>query len=302
MLTGWIVYNGHLLGNKFLDYANWIRDVAAKRELNMEVYPNHHLLSMLTTQESGILNQDTLPDFVVFGDKDILLARQFEQLGIPVFNSSFAIEACDHKGFMYQLLAKHHIPIPKTILGPKIFQGTNQIDTESFKNVSEHIGFPMILKEAYGSFGEQVYLIKDQNEMISKLQDIQGKPFLFQEFISSSYGRDVRMNVVGDRVVTSMLRYADHDFRANVSAGGHMKPYSPTEQEISLAVKASKAIGADFAGVDLLFGPDNEPIVCEINGNAHIRNIYNCTGVNVADDMIDYIIQWFVRKEANKHE
>ncbi|KGX88054.1 ATP-grasp domain-containing protein [Pontibacillus marinus] len=297
MLTGWIVYNGHLPGDKFLDYAKWIRDAASRKEMEMDVYPNHHLLSLLGTGKSDIVEKDILPDFVVFGDKDILLARQFEQMGVPVFNSSFAIEACDHKGLMYQLLAQHSIPIPKTILGPKIFPGTKEIDAESFQNVCEQIGFPLIIKEAYGSFGEQVYLINSQEEMFDKLKEIQGKPFLFQEFISSSYGRDVRLNVVGNQVVTSMLRYADDDFRANVSAGGHMKPYEPSKQEKDLAIKASQAIGADFAGVDLLFGPNDEPIVCEINGNAHIRNIYNCTGVNVADDMINYIIEWFARKE-----
>lgn len=296
MLTGWIIYNGHLPGDKFLDYANWVRHAAKKQNINMEVYPNHYLLPFLGTEDNGLLHTKVLPDFVVFGDKDILLARQFEQLGIPVFNSSFAIEACDHKGLMYQLLAQHNIPIPKTILGPKIFPNTRDIDVTRFQHVIKQLGSPFILKEAYGSFGEQVYLIQHEEEMVVKLQEIQGKPFLFQEFISSSYGRDIRLNVVGDRVVTSMLRHAEDDFRANVSAGGHMQPYTPTQEEEQLAVSASNAIGADFSGVDLLFGPDNKPIVCEVNGNAHIRNIYNCTGVNVADDMINYIIDWFNRK------
>lgn len=296
MLNGWIVYNGHLPGDKFLDYANLVRDAANKLGVNMDVYPNHHLLSSLSTKGNGILKKDDLPDFVIFGDKDILLARQFEQLGIPVFNSSFAIEACDHKGLMYQLLAQYNIPIPETIVGPKIYPGTKEIDEASFQHVIQQLGFPMIIKEAYGSFGEQVYLIHNEEEMIAKLHEVQGKPFLFQEFISTSYGRDVRLNVVGDRVVTSMLRYAKDDFRANVSAGGSMKPYTPSEEEKDLAIQASRAIGADFSGVDLLFGPDDQPIVCEINGNAHIRNIYNCTGVNVADDMISYIIDHFKRK------
>ena len=302
MLNGWIVYNGHLPGDKFLDYANLVSDAASKKGMSIEVYPNHHLLSSLSTQGNSILNKEHSPDFVVFGDKDILLARQFEQLGIPVFNSSFAIEACDHKGLMYQLLAKQNIPIPETILGPKIYPGTKEIDTASFQHVSKKLGFPMIIKEAYGSFGEQVYLVHNEKDMMEKLQEVQGKPFLFQEFISSSYGRDVRLNVVGDRVVTAMLRSAEDDFRANVSAGGSMEPYTPSEKEINLAIRASQSIGADFAGVDLLFGPDDTPIVCEINGNAHIRNIYNCTGVNVADDMASYIIEWFERKESSTNE
>src|SRR5699024_10382671 len=109
--------------------------------------------------------------------------------------------------------------------------------------------------------------------------------------ISSSYGKDMRLQVVGDQVVASMLRRSSNDFRANVTAGGSMEPYNPTNIEQELAIAATKAIGADFAGVDLLFGPNGYPIISEVNSNAHIRNLFDCTNINVADFIIDYIIQ-----------
>lgn len=68
-----------------------------------------------------------------------------------------------------------------------------------------------------------------------------------------------------------------------------MLPFPLNENTEKLAVAAAKAIGADFAGVDLLFGRDSELLICEINANAHIRNLYECTGVNAADYMITYI-------------
>ena len=68
-----------------------------------------------------------------------------------------------------------------------------------------------------------------------------------------------------------------------------MKKYEPSEDEINMAVEACKHIGLDFAGVDILFGENNEPILCEINSNAHFINIYNCTGINVADEIMKYI-------------
>ena len=46
----------------------------------------------------------------------------------------------------------------------------------------------------------------------------------------------------------------------------------------------------DFAGVDILFGENDEPILCEVNSNAHFKNILDCTGVNVAQCILDYII------------
>src|SRR5699024_7806278 len=109
--------------------------------------------------------------------------------------------------------------------------------------------------------------------------------------ITRSYGKDIRLHVVGERVVASMLRLAQNDFRANVSAGGLMEPYEPNEEEYAIAVAATKAVKADFAGVDLLFRPDHTPIICEVNSNAHIRNMYESTHINVADFIIDYIIK-----------
>ena len=87
-----------------------------------------------------------------------------------------------------------------------------------------------------------------------------------------------------------MYRYSDQgDFRANLSIGGKMQKYQPTPEQCELALRCCRVIGLDFAGVDLLFGDDDKPIVCEINSNAHFKNIFDCTGVNAAVEIITYI-------------
>ena len=77
-----------------------------------------------------------------------------------------------------------------------------------------------MVKEAYGSFGEQVYLAKDIVELNRIVDEIGYKDFLLQEFISSSRGRDIRINVVGNKAIVSMLRENNNDFRSNISSGG----------------------------------------------------------------------------------
>ena len=72
--------------------------------------------------------------------------------------------------------------------------------------------------------------------------------------------------------------------------GGQGSPYTPTEAEKNLAIKAASILGVDFAGVDLLFGEDG-PLLCEVNSNSHLLNIYHCTGINIADAMFDYMIK-----------
>jgi ribosomal protein S6--L-glutamate ligase/gamma-F420-2:alpha-L-glutamate ligase len=296
---GWIIYNGHLPGNKFLDFAEWIRDAAARKNSETVIHKNNELLSLLSGNELDLLQMDrqTLPAYVVFTDKDIYLAKQLELLGARVFNCAEAIAVSDDKILTYQQLAKHHIPMPKTIVAPKTFAKNAVHDAAYIQLAIDTFGFPMIVKEAFGSFGEQVYLIENKAELLAKVNDIQGKAFLFQEFITSSYGRDIRLHVVGDHVVAAMERQSAGDFRANITAGGTMSAYTPTDLETKLAITATQAIGADFAGVDLLYGPKGTPLVCEVNSNAHIRNMYDCTNINVADFMVDYILQ-VLKEEA----
>ncbi|MHA6252113.1 ATP-grasp domain-containing protein [Oceanobacillus sp. CAU 1775] len=286
---GWIIYNGNLPGDKFLDFAEMLQEAGENHGSKVQIIKNNELLSLLSTNSLGLLPEVTLPDYVVFTDKDIYLARQLEYLGIPVFNQSEAIAISDDKIATYQQLSKLNLPIPKTIIAPKIF-----IEGTFSKDIIEHaiieIGFPMVIKEAFGSFGEQVYLVETKNELQKIIDKIGNKPFVFQEFIATSYGVDIRLQVVGDEVVASMKRKSKNDFRANITAGGTMESYTPSIEEKELAVKATKAIGADFAGVDLLYGENNQPVICEINSNAHIRNLYECTGVNAANHIIKYIL------------
>ena len=120
---------------------------------------------------------------------------------------------------------------------------------------------------------------------------------LFQRFLSESAGRDIRLQVVGDQVIASMYRYStDGDFRANITNGGSMKRYEPSPEEISLALRSTRALGLDFAGVDLLFGADG-PVVCEVNSNAPFKNIYDCTGVNAADAIIAHISSTLITRK-----
>ncbi|MFS0561876.1 RimK family alpha-L-glutamate ligase [Terribacillus sp. 179-K 1B1 HS] len=286
---GWVIYNGHLGGKKFLDFAEWIQRAAHAKGMEMKITKNNALLAMVGTDSSILIKEKELPDFVVFSDKDIPLAQQLEAMGVPLFNSSKSIAVCDNKILMYQALSEAGIRIPKTIIAPKIFPGTLPIQLETFDPAISELGFPMIVKEAFGSFGEQVYLVHNKEQLHRKITEIGTEPFVLQEYIQSSHGRDIRINVVGGKVVASMIRTSETDFRANVSRGGHMQQYTPTVKESELAIEAAAAVETDFAGVDLLFGPKGEPLVCEVNSNAHIRSIYDCTGVDVSVSIISYI-------------
>lgn len=287
--TGWIIYNGNLPGNKFLDYAEMLQAAANKLQSNAHLFKNNELMSVLSTSTLDLLSIDKKPDYVVFTDKDIYLARQLEYLNIPVFNSAHAIATSDDKIATYQELARKKLPIPKTIIAPKIFIEGSFPDFLIDQTIKE-LGLPLVIKEAFGSFGEQVYLVHTREELVEIIQTIGNKPFVFQEFISTSYGVDIRLQVVGNEVVAGMQRKSLDDFRANITAGGTMQPYEATQEEKKIAIEATKAIGANFAGVDLLFGKHG-PLICEVNSNAHIRNLLDCTKINAADFIMSFIMK-----------
>ncbi|MFS0751302.1 RimK family alpha-L-glutamate ligase [Oceanobacillus sp. 1P07AA] len=288
--TGWIIVNGNLTTNKFIDYAEMIQSAAQKRHMDVSIIKNNEILLDLSDRHPLGLHRQTytLPDFVFFIDKDIYLAKYLEQLGIPVFNSSATIEMSDDKIQTYQKLTDIGIPIPHTIIAPKIYS-TGILSDDYLQSIIHKLGLPLIVKEAFGSFGEQVYLVHEFKELKKLTNQLQGKPYLFQSYISSSHGRDLRLQVVGDKIIAGMERNNDQDFRANITNGGNMKPFTPDQKATNIAIAAAQAINADFAGVDLLFGQEDSYLVCEINANAHIRNLTECTSVDIADEMITYI-------------
>ena len=284
MQTCWIVYNGSLTDEKFIDQALLLQEAALKQGIQATLIKNYELLMDVQ------LGLNTRPDFVIFLDKDILLAKFLKNEGIPVFNDPDIIEICDNKARQYMLLAKAQVPMPRTIIAPKVYIDFTIQHTGYYEQVLETIKLPMIIKEAHGSFGFKVYLIETKEQFFEKVEELNGKEYVFQEFIENSRGRDIRVNVVGGQVIACMHRHSETDFRANITNGGTASQIELTERQKEVAILAAHSLNAEFAGVDLLFGEDEEPLVCEVNGVAHIRNIYNVTGINVGDAMISYAL------------
>lgn len=285
MTTCWIIYNGGMTWDKFIDQANLMAEAVQKYDVEPLVLKNCDVLMNL---QSSLMDK---PDFAIFFDKDAYLALYLKQQGIPVFNDPEVIEICDNKVKQYLQLARQNIPIPKTIVAPKVYKNFSIKHTNYYEKVLKELNLPLIIKEAHGSFGMNVYLIETAEQFYEKVDQLSGIDYVFQQFIETSRGRDIRVNVVGNEVVAAMYRHSDTDFRANITNGGSAQPIELTEEQKNIAIQAAKALGAEYAGVDLLFGEDDKPIVCEVNAAAHIRNIYNVTGINVGEKLTEYILR-----------
>ncbi|MDQ2087013.1 RimK family alpha-L-glutamate ligase [Herbivorax sp. ANBcel31] len=293
-MTGWLVVNHFIKSDKFLEIFEWLQNATKKKNINLIKKTNVELMCGLYENYDSY-DCSYRPDFILFWDKDIRLARFLEEKGFRLFNSASAIEMCDDKSLTYINLLKSGIKMPQTIIGPKIFRSIDYKNEEFIDRIIKKLGFPLIVKECFGSFGLQVYMAENKDKLINLLKILDTKPILFQKFINSSTGRDIRIHIVGGKMVAAMYRFNENDFRANITNGGKMKKYIPDNAQVELAVKVCNNLKLDFAGVDILIGEKNEPILCEVNSNAHFKNIFDCTGINVAEHIIKHIeekISW----------
>lgn len=309
---GLLVTNTFLKSHKFVEHYEWLKEAAKQYHIALSLLDNVGLLYTVGEMDGEAGGQQSLEriaeeyDFILYWDKDIpqgrLLQAICKEKGVPVYNKIEAVAACDNKFETYYQIwewnrrngAKKQIQIIPTIAAPMTYDniGYNRLDFVG--QVIDSLGLPLVIKECYGSFGMQVYLAERKEDVLDYTKKLAGKPFLYQKYLEKSRGRDVRLQVVGDKVVASMYRFSETgDFRANITNGGSMKAYVPSKRECDLAVQAVRVLGLDFAGVDLLFseGESGEAdVVCEVNSNAHFKNIFTCTGVNVAECIMEYIV------------
>lgn len=284
-MKGWLIVNNYLDGKKYQDIYHLLLDAAKNKNMALELKKTGDIFCSL---DDDFLSYN-LPDFVIFWDKDIFLAKRLEALNVPCFNCAQGIYLSDNKAETMRKLITCNIRVPKTFVAPKTFENINYSNLNFYDYVVERLDFPFVIKEAYGSFGKQVYLVDTYQKGLSIIEKMGYKEFIIQEFISSSYGKDTRVNVVGGRVHSAILRKNDHDFRSNISNGGKMYKTKLSLLQEEVAINACKALGLDFGGVDLLEGANQEVIVCEVNSNPHFKSTLECTNLNLGQAIIDYI-------------
>jgi RimK family alpha-L-glutamate ligase len=230
-----------------------------------------------------------LPDVVLArtgsstGYYNLSVLRQFERLNVPTLPNSNSIEAAKDKMYAMQIFGQAGLPIPKTMLTR--FPSNSDL-------VEKQVGFPCVMKVVTGSHGAGVYLcenakqFEDLSELISSI-DFKSS-MIVQEYIDQSKGRDIRVIVVGGRVIGAMQRKSvDGSFKANISRGGVGEGIEVDDQMELLAIQVAKVLDLDIAGVDLLFHEDGYKI-CEANSAPGFKGFEEALEINVPQKIFDY--------------
>ena len=231
------------------------------------------------------------PDFIICrtgAETDyftLALLRHFERRSVRLVNGPAAIERVADKLHSLQLLIRAGLPIPRTILG------TFPMDIGL---VERELGFPVIVKTLKGTRGAGVLKCEDRSQfedLAGLLESADAKAdFILQHYVRASHGRDVRVLVVGGRVIAAMERRSlTGNFKSNVSLGGVGVAYNPPPEMADLAVQAADILELDIAGIDILFDEDGYRI-CEANPAPGFQGLERASGLDVPSAMLDWIL------------
>lgn len=211
------------------------------------------------------------------------IIRQFTANNVYSTVRSDALLKARDKLSCLQYLAQKNLDVPKTVII------NNQLMIDEMLSHIE--GEQKIVKLTSGTHGLGVILTEsNQNaeSIIEAFQKVRQKS-LIQEFIKESDGSDIRLIVVGDKVVATMCRQAkEGEFRSNLHRGGSSYAVTPTEEERQVAIKASQLLGLDVAGVDMLRSARG-PLILEVNASPGLEGIEGTTGIDVAGKIMELV-------------
>ena len=281
-----IIVNGYGLASGIEHQVKRLKEEFLKRGVEVEIIKNTQVFAYIFEGNVKI----SLPkfDFVLYLDKDRYVAGLLEKAGYKLYNSIDSIIKCDDKMLTHICLADQGIKMPTTISSTLCY--TDNGNREYLKLVEEKVGLPMIVKEVYGSLGRQVYLANNHEELLEIENKLIHIPHIFQEYIASSKGKDFRIIVIGGKVVAYMKRENPNSYLSNLAMGGTSSKTDLTAEYLRVAEKCAEILGLDYCGVDILEGPNGEPIVSEVNSNAFYEGIEKTTGINVAGCYVDYLL------------
>jgi ribosomal protein S6--L-glutamate ligase len=211
------------------------------------------------------------------------ILRQLESLGVFAINGSQAVARSRDKLRAHQILTAEGVPTPKTA-----FVRHSRYVKDALASVG---GPPVIVKVIEGTQGVGVLLAESEKSALSLIETmhVMNQNILLQQFVEEAQGRDIRALVVGDRVVAAMTREAvEGEFRSNIHRGGTGKAIDLDREYEETAVLAVRALGLNFAGVDLIATKEG-PKVLEVNSSPGLEGIERVTNVDVAGALMDWV-------------
>jgi [lysine-biosynthesis-protein LysW]--L-2-aminoadipate ligase len=214
------------------------------------------------------------------------VTRWLQSVGVPAVSPHETIHVCGDKLLTSAALQEAGVPNPHTKLA---------LTPEAALEAIEEMGYPVVLKPLFGSWGRLLARINDRDaaeailEHKETLGGYQHSVVYIQEYVEKPQ-RDIRSFVVGDETICAIYRTSPH-WITNTARGGVATncPVTPEIDELSRA--AAQAVGGGFVAVDLLEAPDGRLLVNEVNHTPEFRNSIDPTGVDIPAKVVEYVLE-----------
>jgi tetrahydromethanopterin:alpha-L-glutamate ligase len=206
------------------------------------------------------------------------------ELGVMVWNDARAIERCVDKSMTSFLLSRAGIPTPATWATESYQQACTIAERETAEGA-------LVLKPLFGSQGRGLRLIH-RPEDLPIIEQTPGRVYYLQRFIGVERDggyHDFRILVVQGRITAAMRRHSNH-WITNIKRGGRPVPVVVNDEMKALALQAAVAVGANFLGVDIVYGTDDRPAVLEVNSMPAWSGLQKVTSVNIASALADALL------------
>lgn len=272
-MKGWLIYSeGALKRNEW--YINKFINEAAAAGFELRLVT----VESLSVSDGDILCEGRavpLPDCAVLRAIAPDIAAALEAKGVRCFNSALVNEICNDKGKTYLYLKKFGVPMPETL---PVKKGEAPADPPFL---------PCVIKAVAGHGGSEVFLAETEEEYAAAREKLGYSDLVIQRVVSRR-GRDLRVYVLGDRILAGVMRSSDTDFRSNFSLGGRAELY-PVEGEVLKLVRlVMEALRPDQAGIDVLFD-NGRPVLGEVEDIAGTRMLYSASDIDAVKLYAGYI-------------
>ena len=309
-MTGWIVYKeADALKNQ--NYIRMFTISAARHQVDLQliyVQDSLHALGFdlyqapITT--SSLLTSDSLilPDFVINRSRSTILAKWLENQGVRVFNPAIVTDICNDKQKTYEFIKEKGIPFMNTVYNIK--------DAADWD-------FPFVVKPSYGHGGNLVTLVRSKTELAEHIRNITASyaehPGYVLQQCASDIGKDLRVYILGGKIVASVMRsayddsllqhfnptgesnrassiqeFSHIDIRSNYSLGHRASLHILTGEEEQLVQRIIPLLPFDCIGIDFIYDKGH-PVFNEIEDAVGARMLYANSDLDLVSLYMNYM-------------
>ena len=262
----------------------WIFNALEKRGIEYERLDDR-AISFDLENPAAWLAFDAVLERSISYNSGLYALRILNAFGVPTVNTAVVAEACGDKLTTSTLLAKAKLPQPRNVVA---------FTPESALQALEELGYPAVVKPVVGSWGRLLAKVNDRDaaeaifEHKATLGSTQHQVFYVQEYIEKP-GRDIRVVVIGDRVLTAIYRKSDHWITNTARGGeGELCPLTPEIEEVCM--DAARAVGGGVLAIDLIEHSERGYLINEVNHTMEFHTVQPLSGIDIAGEIVEYTL------------